>query len=161
MSELHGNQFIGLPDAYTEKTPCHKTKHPKPQWPFQVAIPQIGKTQQRGWHWLVGWHWCTGINGTTAEQPRRGSIKDQEGSYVVNTLLGWVVSGPLTGGKEKGDSNHLISANRIWLVNQREILEDDKCKFHQATATHLERDIVYGKPYLRPLMVSQALHLYC
>lgn len=114
VSELDGNTFIPLPVAYTHKTmPVTKQNIPNPsdivRWPYlkDVRLHSIDADVDL----LIG------TDAPVIMEPWQVINSQGEGPYAVRTLLGWVVSGPLRGGRGKGHS-----VNRISLVNIQELL---------------------------------------
>ena len=94
VSSLDGNDFLGLPDTYSQKSiPATKGNIPLQEdvdtWPHlrQVLLPKIDAE--------IGL--LIGTNAPKAMEPWQVIASVDDGPYAVRTRLGWTVNGPLTG----------------------------------------------------------------
>ena len=118
VSELEGNNFLPLPEVFTQRSmPVTKDDIPTQadlrKWPYisEVQLLQIDS----GIDLLIG------MNAANLMEPWQVINSQEDGPYAVRTLLGWVVNGPL-GGCSKGVDKATVTANRISLVNLQELL---------------------------------------
>ncbi|XP_056099936.1 uncharacterized protein LOC130078447 [Rhinichthys klamathensis goyatoka] len=119
VSGLNGENFLDLPEVYTQRT-------------MPVSRNNI-LTQQdlEGWKYLEGItvpsfeaevELLIGTNAPKLMEPREIINSQGEGPYAVRTLLGWVVNGSLRGGEpRKGKMGRpAVTANRISVPKLKE-----------------------------------------
>lgn len=120
---LNSDIFLDLPDVYTQQTiPVTKDNVPKQQelrkWPHlnDVSISSINAEVEL----LIG------VNAPKALEPWRIINSKGNGPYAVETLLGWVVNGPLSSSPTSVDEHGrpCMSVNRISIEKLEEILVD-------------------------------------
>lgn len=120
ISGLDKTNFIQLPDIFTQKEmPVTMenipTKKDLARWPYlqKVDIPEIDGNIEL----LIG------TNASKVIEPWEIVNSQGGGPYAVKTLVGWVVNGPLRGGKSS-TSRDCPSAdiNRISVANMEKLL---------------------------------------
>ncbi len=116
VSALFENNFIALPDVYTQ-TSMPVNKH---NIPIQSEVSK--------WLYLKGVLLPTieadiglliGTNASKLLEPWEIINSQGDGPYAVRTLLGWVVNGPLRGGDHRCTT---VNVNRISLVNLHDLM---------------------------------------
>ncbi len=116
VSALFENNFIALPDVYTQ-TSMPVNKH---NIPIQSEVSK--------WLYLKGVLLPTieadiglliGTNASKLLEPWEIINSQGDGPYAVRTLLGWVVNGPLRGGDNRCTT---VNVNRISLVNLHDLM---------------------------------------
>lgn len=110
---LDGGVYCDLPGTYTQqRIPVSRSNIPRQQylskWPYlhEVHLPEI--------------ELFIGFNVPRAQEPSQDG-----GPYAVQTVLGWTVNGPLSGGSDCEQSS--VTANRISVVS---LVELRKQQFH-------------------------------
>lgn len=116
VSALYENNFIALPDVYTQTSmPVNKHKIPTQsevsKWLYLkgVLLPTIEAD--------IGLLIAT--NASKLLEPWEIINSQGDGPYAVRTLLGWVVNGPLRGGDNRCTT---VNVNRISLVNLHDLM---------------------------------------
>lgn len=119
VSALYENNFITLPDVYTQTSmPVNKNNIPTQneisRWSYLkgVSLPAINSD--------VGL--LIGTNASKVLEPWEIINSCNEGPYAVRTLLGWVVNGPLSGTGSGSESSASVQVNRISLVSLHDLL---------------------------------------
>ncbi len=119
VSELKGNNFIPLPEVYTQRSmPVTKdnipTQEDLKEWSYlsDLQLPKIDSDIDL----LIG------MNAANVMEPWQVINSQGSGPYAVRTLIGWVINGPLGGGSGKGVDKATVTANRISLVDLQELL---------------------------------------
>ena len=120
VSKLDGNQFVELPETYTQETiPVSKGNIPTQQdiekWKYlnDIRIPELDAEVEI----LIG------TNAPKLMEPWEVINSEGNGPYAVRTLLGWVVNGPLRGNSGCCQrSCSTVYANRISIVRLEELL---------------------------------------
>ena len=120
VSALNENNFIALPEVYTQKTmPVDTDSIPKTEelsrWPYlsEIQIPKIKAEVEL----LIG------NNAPKAIEPWEIINSRENGPYAVKTLLGWVINGPLDD-SVMTDSNgrQNVTVNRISVAKLEDLL---------------------------------------
>ncbi|KAK0146738.1 hypothetical protein N1851_013945 [Merluccius polli] len=120
VSKLDENQFVELPETYTQETiPVSKGNIPTQQdiekWKYlnDIRIPELDAEVEI----LIG------TNAPKLMEPWEVINSEGDGPYAVRTLLGWVVNGPLRGNSGCCQrSCSTVYANRISIVRLEELL---------------------------------------
>lgn len=117
---LNSNTFLDLPDVYTQQSiPVTNDNIPAEndirKWPYlkDVELTQIN----------AGIGLLIGVNTPKALEPWRIINSEGNGPYAVQTLLGWVVNGPLSNGTVMDEHGRpCMGANRISIASLEEML---------------------------------------
>ena len=116
VSALYSNNFLPLPDLFTQKEmPVTTNNIPKQkdlaQWEYlsQVKLPSIRSKVEL----LIG------TNAPKCIEPWEVVNSQGGGPYAVRTLLGWVVNGPLRSADGSAES---VTVNRISVANLEQLL---------------------------------------
>ncbi len=119
VSELKGNNFIPLPEVYTQRSMLLTkdnipTQEDLKEWSYlsDFQLPKIDSDIDL----LIG------MNAANVMEPWQVINSQGSGPYAVRTLIGWVINGPLGGGSGKGVDKATVTANRISLVDLQELL---------------------------------------
>lgn len=112
ISSLDGDEFVQLPDVFTQRTiPVHKGNIPQQKdlerWPYlkEVCLPSIeAKTGL-----LIG------ANVPEVMEPWQVISSKDNGPFAVRTKLGWTVNGPLRNSNDVTRKGRCapVSVNRI------------------------------------------------
>lgn len=126
---LDGEVYCDLPNAYTQECmPVHKGNIPCQKdlrkWPHlkDVHLPQIHSEVEL----LIG------TNVPKALEPLQVIRSVDDGPYAIQTILGWIVNGPLGG--DSGGGMDVVSMNRISVLNLEELwLQQFKTDFPECS----------------------------
>lgn len=119
ISELERNNFIELPEVYTQDSiPVSRDNIPRQQdiekWKHlkAIRIPELDTEVEL----LIG------TNAARLMEPWQIINSKDNGPYAVRTLLGWVINGPLRNGNGDHGNRHTVHVNRISVVKLEELL---------------------------------------
>lgn len=120
VSKLDGNQFVELTETYMQETiPVSRSNIPTQQdiqkWKYlrDIRIPELDAEVEV----LIG------TNAPKLMEPWEIINSEDNGSYAVRTLLGWVINGPARGNSGCCQrSCSTVYANRISIVRLEELL---------------------------------------
>ena len=120
VSGLDQTDFIELPDVFTQKCmPVTKLNIPKQEdvnkWPYlrHIELHEIDSDIDL----LIG------TNASELMEPWELVNSQRGGPYAVRTKVGWVLNGPLRGGRDsKKDGCSAVTPNRISIANIEEML---------------------------------------
>lgn len=119
VAALHGESFIDLPRAYTQKSmPVYQSNIPTERdlrmWPHlkHLTLPQIN----------AGIDLLIGTNISKAMEPLEVIHSVNDGPYAIRTALGWTVNGPLTGGNSGQTIGcESVTVNRVSVIKLDEL----------------------------------------
>lgn len=133
VSSLEENNFISLPEVYTQQSmpvdTCNiPTKKELSKWPYlsQVQLPRIPSKVEL----LIG------SNSPKAIEPWKVLNSQGDGPYAVKTLLGWIINGPL---HSKGTANDCASCDSV-VVNRISVSNLEEMLVQQYNHDFIERD---------------------
>lgn len=157
VSSLDENNFIPLPDVFTQKEmPVTANnismKQDLARWPYlqEITIPEIDSNIEL----LIG------TNASKIIEPWEIINSQGEGPYAVKTLVGWVVNGPLKYGKPAVDNDcQSTTVNRISVANLEKLLISQyNHDFNEKTSEEKRELSVEDKRFLE-IANSSVLHI--
>lgn len=110
VAALKGKAFLKLPDVYTHETiPVTTANIPQEEdikkWPYlqKLDLARID----------AGIGLLIGVDAPKAMEPLRVINSEGSGPYAVETLLGWVINGPLVSSGNGDGNSGVVQVNRI------------------------------------------------
>lgn len=132
---LDSSIFCELPGIYTQKSvPVHKGNIPHQtdinRWPHlkKIRLPEIDSEIEL----LIG------LDMPQALEPLDVIRSVGDGPYVVRTMLGWMVNGPLGGKNNDAQEESEISVNRISVVKLDLLEQQFKIDFPECVSDDQE-----------------------